>query len=65
MDVRQFVLRCAARSYRTDHGTLADSVTFRHRDRAEVDKRHRMAAGRLDRHDLPVRTDGAREAHDA
>jgi hypothetical protein len=65
MDVRHIMLGRAARSYRSDHGTLADSVTFLHRDRAEVDKRHRMAAGRLDRHDLPVRTDRAREAHDA
>jgi hypothetical protein len=65
MDVRDIVLGGAARSSRSDHGTLADIVTFLHLDRAEVDKRHHMAAGRLDRHDLPVRTDRAREAHDA
>jgi hypothetical protein len=65
VDVRHIVLRYAARSYRSDRGTLADSVTFLHRDRAQVDKRYRMAAGRLHSHDLPVRTNRAREANDA
>jgi hypothetical protein len=54
MDVRRIVLGRAARTYRSDHGPFADGVTFLHLDRAEVDKRHRMAAGRLDRHGFPV-----------
>jgi hypothetical protein len=64
MDVRHIVLGRAARADGSDHGAFADSVTFRHRDRAEVDKRHRVAAGRLHRHDLPVRADRAGKAHD-
>ena len=54
-----------ARPYRPDDATLPNGVTLLHRDRAEVDKRHCIAAGRLDRHDLSVRPDRAREGDDA
>jgi hypothetical protein len=59
------VLRGAARPYRPDHGILPNDLSFAHGDRAEVDERDGMAAGCLQRHDLSVRADGAREADDA
>jgi hypothetical protein len=65
MHVGHLVLGRAARPYRPDGGALPDDVTFAHRDRAELNKRHRIAAGCLHRHDLPIRADGAREANDA
>jgi hypothetical protein len=65
VDVRRVVLGCAARPDRSHDSALPDDVTLLHRDRAEVDERHRMAAGRLHRHDLSVRADGAGECDDA
>ncbi len=65
MDVRHTVLGRAARAYRPDNCALPNSVTFAHRYRADVDERHRVAAGCLHRHNLPIRADGAREANDA
>jgi hypothetical protein len=65
VDVRHIVLGRAARPGRSHGAALTDDVAFAHCDRAELDERHRIAAGRLHRHDLPVRADGARETHDA
>jgi hypothetical protein len=64
MDVRHPVLGRAARADGSNDSALADDVTFAHRDRAELDERHGIGAGRLHRHDLSVGPDGAREADD-
>ena len=65
MNVRRLVLGRAARPDRSHDSALADDVALLHRDRAEVDERHRMAAGRLHCHDLSVRADGSGERDDA
>ena len=65
VDIRNPVLRRPTRPNRADNGALADDVALADRRRTEVDERHRVTAGRLDRHDLAVRADGPCKRDDA
>lgn len=65
MDVRPVRFRGPTRPNLPHLGALAHGVAFRHAERAKMDERHRVAVAGLDRHDLPVGPDRARERDDA
>jgi hypothetical protein len=65
MDVRPLHFRGPTRSNRPYLGALARGVPLLHAERAEMNEGHRVAIAGLDRHDLAVRPDRAREGHDA
>ncbi len=65
MDVRPVHFRGSARSNRPDLGALAHGVSLFHAERTQMDEGHRVSVAGLDRHDLAVCTDRAREGDDA
>jgi hypothetical protein len=65
VDAGYGMLRVTARSHRPDRRSLRDRVALGHRDRTEMDERHRVPVGRDDRHATAVGRKRACEANRA